>query len=32
MKTVICNQLSGACDKEFKANTFEELVEISKLH
>ncbi|MGB0495058.1 MAG: DUF1059 domain-containing protein [Kangiellaceae bacterium] len=32
MKTMICNQLGGACDKEFKANTFEELVELSKQH
>ena len=32
MKTMICRQLGGACDKEFKANTFEELVEISKKH
>lgn len=29
---MICNQLGGACDKEFKANTFEELVELSKQH
>ena len=32
MKTMICSQLGGACDEEFKANTFEELVEISKKH
>ncbi len=32
MKTMICSQLGGACSKEFKANTFEELVEISKKH
>ena len=27
-----CNQLGGACDKEFKANTFEEIAEMSKTH
>ena len=27
-----CNQLGGACDKVFKANTFEEIVELSKQH
>ena len=27
-----CNQLGGACDLEFKANTFEELAELSKSH
>jgi len=32
MKTMICSQLGGACDIEFKANTFDELVEISKKH
>jgi len=32
MKTMICSQLGGACDIEFKANTFEELVEQSKKH
>ena len=32
MKTMNCKQLGGACDKEFKANTFEEIVEMSKLH
>jgi len=29
---MICSQLGGACDIEFKANTFEELVEQSKKH
>lgn len=27
-----CNQLGGACDKEFHANTFEEISEMSKKH
>ena len=27
-----CNQLGGACDKEFHANTFEEIAEMSKQH
>ena len=32
MKTMKCNQLGGACDKEFQANTFEEIAEMSKQH
>ena len=32
MKTMNCKQLGGACDKEFCANTFEEIVELSKAH
>jgi predicted small metal-binding protein len=32
MKTMNCKQLGGACDKEFHANTFEEIVELSKTH
>ena len=32
MKTMTCNQLGGACEKEFQAETFEEIAEISKLH
>ena len=32
MKTMTCNQLGGACDKAFTANSFEEIVEQSKLH
>ena len=32
MKTMTCNQLGGACDKEFTAHTFEEIAEISKKH
>ena len=27
-----CKQLGGACDKEFRANSFEEIVELSKQH
>ena len=27
-----CKQLGGACDIEFKANTFEEMAELSKQH
>lgn len=32
MKTMNCKQLGGACDKEFHANTFEEITELSKAH
>lgn len=32
MKTMTCNQLGGACDKEFHGNTFEEMAEQSKQH
>ena len=32
MKTMTCNQLGGACDKEFRADTFEEIAEMSKKH
>ena len=32
MKTMNCGQLGGACDKEFHANTFEEIAEMSKRH
>lgn len=32
MKTMTCRQLGGACDKEFHANTFEEMAELSKKH
>jgi len=27
-----CKQLGGACDLEFQANTFDEIVELSKKH
>ena len=32
MKTMTCRQLGGTCDKEFHANTFEEIAEMSKQH
>ena len=32
MKTMTCKQLGGACDKEFHADTFEEMAEMSKKH
>ena len=32
MKTMTCKQLAGACDKEFRAETFEEMAEMSKKH
>ena len=32
MKTMSCIQLGGACDKQFHANTFEEISELSKKH
>ena len=32
MKTMTCKQLGGACNKEFNANTFEEMAELSKDH
>ncbi len=32
MKSMSCNQLGGACDKEFHAETFEEMAEMSKQH
>ena len=32
MKTMTCNQLGGACDKEFHADTFDEIAEMSKKH
>jgi len=32
MKTMTCNQLGGACDTEFEANTFEEISAMSKKH
>ena len=27
-----CEQLGGACDKQFHANTFDEMAELSKKH
>ena len=32
MKSMTCKQLSGACNKEFHANTFEEIAKLSKQH
>ena len=32
MKTMNCNQLGGACQKEFTAATFDEIAEMSKQH
>ena len=32
MKTMTCNQLGGACNMAFTANTFEEIAELSKKH
>lgn len=32
MKTMNCKQLGGACEKEFHADTFEEIAELSKAH
>ncbi|MBL4819432.1 MAG: DUF1059 domain-containing protein [Gammaproteobacteria bacterium] len=32
MKKMNCKQLGGACDKEFQANSFEEMAEMSKQH
>ena len=32
MKTMSCQQLGGACEKEFQANSFEEIAEMSKQH
>ncbi|MBM1106326.1 DUF1059 domain-containing protein [Aurantibacter crassamenti] len=32
MKTMTCNQLGGACEMKFQADTFEEIAEMSKKH
>jgi predicted small metal-binding protein len=32
MKVMKCRDLGGACDLEFRGNTFEEIVEQSKAH
>lgn len=32
MKTMSCKQLGGACDKEFHADTFDDIAEMSKKH
>ena len=32
MKTMTCQQLGGACDKKFHANSFDEIAGMSKQH
>ncbi len=32
MKTMTCEQLGGACDKSFQADTFDEMAELSRQH
>ena len=32
MKTMTCKQLGGACDKIFKAESFDEMAELSRSH
>ena len=32
MRAMTCKQLGGACDMEFRADTFEEIAEKSKQH
>ena len=32
MKSMTCKQLGGACDLEFRANTFEEMADLSQKH
>lgn len=32
MKSMTCKQLGGACDKVFKANSFNEIADLSKQH
>jgi predicted small metal-binding protein len=32
MKTMNCNQLGGACEKKFSAETFEEVAQMTKQH
>jgi len=32
MKRMTCRQLGGACEMEFRANSFEEIAELSKQH
>ena len=32
MKTMTCNQLGGACDLKFQAETFEEMAQLSQAH
>ena len=32
MKSMTCNQLGGACDEEFRAESFDEMADLSKQH
>jgi len=32
MKTMTCKQLGGVCDVEFKAETFDEIAQLSQQH
>ncbi|MFT6916749.1 MAG: hypothetical protein ACJAWL_003092 [Motiliproteus sp.] len=32
MKTMTCRQLGGACDLEFRGDSFEKMAELSKKH
>ncbi len=32
MKTMTCQQLGGACDEAFSAETFEQMAELSRSH
>ena len=32
MKTMNCKQLGGVCEKEFHANSFDDIAEMSKKH
>ncbi len=32
MKTMTCNQLAGACDMQFHAETFDEMAKLSQQH
>ena len=32
MKTMTCNQLAGACDMEFHAESFDEMAKLSQQH
>ena len=32
MKTMTCKQLGGACEKVFKAESFDEMAELSRAH
>ena len=32
MKTMTCNQIGGACEVKFRAETFDEIADLSKKH